>query len=226
MPSLPAATALPHASEPLLKDILVPSRTALLLIDVQVDFVSPDGVIGQAGVDIAPAHRAMDQMERLRNAARSAGVLVGFLKVVTREETDSSALKNLYARRGQPGQHAICRADEPGSDYYRLSPDAGELDVSKVLFDGFHETDLEQQLKARGIDTVLVTGVTTDCCVDQTARAAFHRDFNVIVVSDACAAYDEALHIAGLMALEKNCALLADTASILAVWAPGTVGKS
>lgn len=218
MPVLPDASALPHASETLLKSILEPSRTALLLVDVQVDFVSPDGVIGQAGVDLTSAHRAMDQMESLRNAAESVGALVGFLKVVTRAETDSSALKNLYAWRGQAGQHAICRADEPGSDYYRLAPGEGELDVSKLLFDGFHGTDLEEKLKARGIDTVLVTGVTTDCCVDQTARAAFHRDFNVIVVSDACAAYDEALHVAGLMALEKNCALLADTATVLVAW--------
>lgn len=140
---------------------------------------------------------AIDKMETLRAVAKVQGAAVAFVRVVTREETDSTALKNLYARRGRPGQHAICRADEPGSDYYRLFPEDGDIEIEKVLFDGFHGTDLEEQLRAREIDTVLVAGVTTDCCVDQTARSAFHRNFNVIVVSDACAAYEDALHAGG-----------------------------
>ncbi|MAN67736.1 cysteine hydrolase [uncultured Hyphomonas sp.] len=218
MTSSIAVEVLPHTSAGLLKDIIEPARTALLLIDVQVDFVSPEGVIGMAGVDMSSITSAIDKMETLRAAAKAQGATVAFLRVVTREETDSDALKNLYAWRGHPGQHAICRADEPGSDYFRLFPEEGDIDVEKVLFDGFFGTDLEEQLRARGIDTLIVAGVTTDCCVDQTARSAFHRNFNVVVVSDACAAYEELLHFGGLLALEKNCALLADTEAVLATW--------
>jgi len=217
MATLPAVADLPHVSRELLGEIVDPARTALVLVDVQVDFVAPDGVIGKAGVDLSPAHQAMQQMDRLRGEIKPSGGKVCFLKVVTRDETDTEALKNLYKWRGQPGQHAICRADEAGSDYYQLVPEDGDLDVEKVLFDGFYNTDLEAQLKAQSIDTLLMTGVTTDCCVDQTARSAFHRGFNVIIVSDACAAYDETLHVASLMALEKNCALLTDTQTLLSV---------
>tara|TARA_R100001244_G_scaffold20557_3_gene21174 strand:+ start:2576 stop:3253 length:678 start_codon:yes stop_codon:yes gene_type:complete len=218
MTSSIAVEVLPHTSASLLKDIIEPARTALLLIDVQVDFVSPEGVIGMAGVDMSSITSAIDKMETLRAAAKAQGATVAFLRVVTREETDSDALKNLYEWRGRPGQHAICRADEPGSDYFRLFPEEGDIDVEKALFDGFFGTDLEEQLRARGIDTLLVAGVTTDCCVDQTARSAFHRNFNVVVVSDACAAYEELLHFGGLLALEKNCVLLADTEAVLATW--------
>jgi biuret amidohydrolase len=213
-----SVAALPHMPASRLKDIIEPARTALLLIDVQVDFVSPEGVIGMAGVDLSTISAAIDKMETLRTAAKRRAATIAFLRVVTREETDSAALKNLYKWRGRPGQHAICRAGETGADYYRMFPEAGDLDVEKVLFDGFFGTDLEEQLRARGVDTVLVAGVTTDCCVDQTARSAFHRDFNVIVISDACAAYEEMLHFGGLVALEKNCALLADTETVLAAW--------
>ena len=215
MTALPSVSDLPHVGTELLSEILDPARTALVLVDVQVDFVSPDGVIGQAGVDLRPAHIAMAQMARLREALKQKGGTICFLKVVTRDETDTDALKNLYAWRGKPGQHAICRVDEAGSDYYQLVPEDGDLDIAKVLFDGFHGTELDAELKARGIDTVLMAGVTTDCCVDQTARSAFHHNFNVVVVSDACAAYEEILHVGALMALEKNCALLADTQTVL-----------
>ena len=68
------------------------------------------------------------------------------------------------------------------------------------------------------LDTLVIAGFTTDCCVDATARAAFHRNYNVFVVSDACDSYDPELHHWALKALRKNAALLVDTASVLAAW--------
>jgi nicotinamidase-related amidase len=140
------------------------------------------------------------------------------MRVVTRRETDSRALRNFMARRGREGSEAICRADDIGSDYYRIFPAAGDIEIQKVLYDSFHGTDFHEQLRARGIDTLVVCGLSTDCCVDSTARAAFHRDYDVFVVSDACAAYEPGLHESSLSAMEKNCVLLTTTAAVEAAW--------
>ncbi|HBX97217.1 MAG TPA: isochorismatase, partial [Hyphomonas sp.] len=89
MTSSLSVDALPHVDPSLLKGIIAPARTALLLIDVQVDFVSPDGVIGMAGVDMSGINSAIDKMETLRAVAKVQGAAVAFVRVVTREETDS-----------------------------------------------------------------------------------------------------------------------------------------
>lgn len=214
------AHSLPHIDAAALPDMIDPTRTALVLVDIQVDFAAPQGLLGQAGVDLSPAHKAIDLCERLVAAARASGVVVALMRVVTRPETDSRALKNFMVRRGQPGGEAICRVEGGGADYYRIFPQPGDVEIRKRLYDSFHGTDFDEQLRARGVDTLVICGLSTDCCVDQTARAAFHRDYDVFLVSDACAAYEPGLHERALSALEKNCALLTTTDAVVAAWTP------
>ncbi len=96
------------------------------------------------------------------------------MRVVTRPETDSRALKNFMARRGRAGSEAICRAGDSGFRTITASSrNAGDIEIRKVLYDSFHGTDFDEQLRARGVDTLVVCGLSTDCCVDSTARAAF-----------------------------------------------------
>jgi biuret amidohydrolase len=202
-----------------LANAIAPSRTALLIVDVQVDFVSPAGVMGQAGVDLGALEAPLDRIQALITAARKAGATLAFARVVTRPETDSQALKNLRLRMGDPPEAlAICRAGTSGADYYRVQPRGGDIEIEKPLYSGFVGTDLDARPRAHGVDTLVVAGFTTDCCVDCTVRDAFHRDYDVFVVADACAAYEENLHRGALNGLSRHCALLADTADILNAW--------
>lgn len=216
---LPAVSALPHVASGDVAAMIVPARTALVVVDVQVDFVSQQGLAGTFGVDLAPVERAVDRIEDMIAAARAAGVAVAFLRVVTRPETDSQALKLLMARRGMPGGEAICRAGSGGEDYYRLFPQPGDIEVEKRLYDGFHDTDFDARLRGQGIDTLVMTGATTECCVDSTARTAFHLGYNVLLASDACAAYDDSLHIGALHALQLSFGLLTTCDDVIAAWA-------
>ncbi len=210
---------LPHVDPAQLPGMLDPSRTALVVIDVQEDFAGPSGAMGRIGVDMSRIEPAIDRIQALIAAARAAGGHVAFARVVTRPETDSSALRLLSVRKGRsPDSVGICRAGAPGAGYYRVAPESGDLQVQKRLFDSFHETSFDADLRERGIDTLVFVGFTTDCCVDATARAAFHRNYNVFVVSDACDAYDPDLHHWALKALQKNVALLTSTAAVLAAW--------
>jgi nicotinamidase-related amidase len=199
-----------------LRSMLDLKRTALVVIDVQVDFAAADGAMAGMGADLSSIEPAIDRMAALVAAARARNVGVVWLRVVSHADTDSGAAKRLNARRGYPDSAlAVCRDGERGSQYYRLAPLDGELEISKPLYSGFHGTRLDEMLRARDIDALLLVGLTTECCVDCTARDAFHRDYDVFIVSDACAAYGGSLHLAALDSLSKNCALLADSATTL-----------
>jgi nicotinamidase-related amidase len=200
--------------------MIPPKTTALVVIDVQGDFAAPDGAMGYAGVDMRDVEPTIDRIERLIAAARKAGAALVFARVVTRPETDSDALKQLYIRKGYGAEAvAICRADTPGAAYYRVAPEPGDIEIEKPLFSSFVGTDLDAQLKARGIDTLVFTGLTTDCCVDCTARDAFHRNYHGFIVDDACSAYGHDSHAAAMLGLTKNVALAVTAAEVEAAWA-------
>jgi biuret amidohydrolase len=216
---------LPTVAGDALAPMIEPARTALLVIDVQIDFVAPDGPMGSAGVDLSTIPPALDRIHSIIAAARSSGATVGFVRVVTRPETDSDALKLLMARKGLPPESvALCRDGTRGADYYQVRPLPGELQIQKTLFSSFVGTRLEEQLRERDIDTLVVVGFTTECCVDCTVRDAFHRNFNVFIVADACAAYSSSLHYGALESLAANCALLTEADAVLKAWAPGKSG--
>jgi nicotinamidase-related amidase len=192
-----------------------PARTALLVIDIQRDFAAPGGFCERVGADLSTMEPAIDRVLSIIPAARRAGLAIVFMRVITRDETDPPAMLRLMERRGRPGGAALCRAGTEGADYYRVRPEPGDIEIEKRRFDGFLETDLDARLRERGIDAVIVTGVSTDCCVDSTARAAFQRDYDVFVTADACAAGSPHLHHGALAALEQNVALLVEARTVV-----------
>jgi len=198
---------------------IAPSRTAVLVIDVQVDFASPDGALG-AYVDMAAVQPAVAAAERLVEAARGAGVPVVFVGLFTAPETDSPSWKERMRRRGgdPDNESALCREGEVGSDFYGPKPQPDELVVKKVRYSGFVGTNLDARLNALGVDTLIVAGLTTECCVDSTVRDAFSLDYHVFVAADACAAYEPDVHAASLKVMELNSAILTDTAAIAHAW--------
>jgi nicotinamidase-related amidase len=198
---------------------IAPKRTAVLIIDMQVDFASPDGVLG-AYVDMSVVEPALAAARRLAASARAAGAPVVFVGLSTTPETDSPAWNERLRRRGGDPDvdAALCRAGQVGSDFYGPKPAPGELVVSKTRYSGFVGTDLDVRLTEMGVDTLVVAGLTTECCVDSTVRDAFDLDYHVFVVADACAAYEADIHAASLKVMELNSAILTDTAAVAAAW--------
>jgi biuret amidohydrolase len=203
-----------------LEPMIAPGHSALLIVDVQEDFASPAGAMGRIGLDLTAINAAIDQITALARAARLGGVPVVFARVITRPETDTTAMRLFMQRSGHDPDRAmeICRAGTSGAGYYRVAPQAGDLEIEKHLYSSFVGTLFDDMLRERNIDTLVVSGITTDCCVDCTVRDAFHRNYNVFVVADACAAYDEETHRAALNGLAKNCALVVDAARVTAAW--------
>jgi biuret amidohydrolase len=182
------------------------SGMALLVIDMQRDFLDPAGYVAQSGVDVNILRRTIAPIRRLLAAARSAKIRVIHTREGHRADlSDLTAFKKRRAAasgapigslgplgrllvRGEPG-HAII--DE-------LSPLHGETVIDKPGFGAFYGTDLELVLRAAGVSGLTIAGVTTDICVHSTLREAVDRGFDCTTVGDACAAGEPAIHEAML----------------------------
>ena len=208
-----------------LADWLAPSRTAVVVIDIQVDFALPEGVLGQAGLDMSVVAPAIAKATELVDLARAAGTPVVFVGLQTSAALDSPAWRERMIRRGaNPDEEsAICRAGERGAEFVGPTPLPGELVVPKIRYSGFFGTTLHAGLTALGVDTLLVCGLTTECCIDCTVRDAYHLDYQCFIATDASAAYDAAIHEAALKNLELNCAMLVDTGEVAKAWSEQTV---
>ena len=201
-----------------LENWLASSRSALVVVDMQVDFALDDGALGRAGVDLSAVPEALAAAERLAEAARSGGVPIVFVGLRTSPDTDSSAWAERSRRRGQGDGADLCREGSPGAAFVGPRPLFGERVVHKTRYSAFHETDLDIWLRAVGVDTLVVCGLTTECCVEATARDAFQRDYHVFVAPDACAAYGADIHLAALRSLDLNSAILVPSEAVIAVW--------
>ena len=199
---------------------IAPDRTALVIVDMQVDFASPEGLSGQWGLDLSTAPAALAAAERLATLARAASVPVVFVGLFTTPETDSDAWDERMRRLGNDPEAgpALCRAGSPGADFVGPQPVPGELIFSKTRYSPFWDTDIHAQLTALEVDTLVIAGLTTECCVADTAKDAFNHDYHVFVAADACAAYEPEIHAASLKVMELNSAILTDTGQIAAAW--------
>ena len=203
-----------------LQDWIAPDRTALVIVDMQVDFASPEGLSGQWGLDLSTVPPALAAADRLAASARAAGVPVVFVGLFTTPETDSDAWDERMRRLGNDPEAgpALCRAGAPGSDFVGPQPAPDELVFRKTRYSPFWDTDIDKQLEVLDVDTLVIAGLTTECCVADTAKDAFNHDYHVFIAVDACAAYEPDLHAGALKMLALNTAILTDMASVAAVW--------
>jgi len=178
-------------------------HTALLLIDMQVDFGAPDGAMARQGKDMTAVPAALANAVLLAEAARAAGVPLIFVRLLARPEG------------------GLCVEGTRGADFIGPNPQGGDVIISKSRFSAFANTGLGERLRKQGIDTLVLAGLTTECCVQASAWAAFELDFQVVLAADACAAYEdeEGLHRHALKALELSGATLAASADLAALWA-------
>lgn len=190
---------------------LDPGKTALLIIDMQRDFLEPGGFGAALGNDVSRLQVAVDPCREVLKAARNAGLLV----IHTREghRPDLADAPPLKVGRGDPAMRIgapgpmgrILIRGEPGHDIIaELYPISGEPVIDKPGKGAFYQTDLELMLRNRSIDTLLVCGVTTEVCVNTTVREANDRGFRCVVLSDCCASYFPAFHDAGLAMIKAQ----------------------
>ncbi|HEU5074492.1 MAG TPA: isochorismatase family cysteine hydrolase, partial [Polyangiaceae bacterium] len=184
---------------------VVLERTAAIIIDMQRDFLEPGGFGETLGNDVSLLRSAIPPCKALLEGLRARGVFI----IHTREghRPDLSDAHRAKVERGEPTKRIgaegpmgrILIRGEPGHDIIEeLAPKPGEPVIDKPGKGAFYATDLETVLKNRGIDTLLVCGVTTEVCVHTTVREANDRGYRCLVLSDCCASYFPRFHAIGL----------------------------
>lgn len=181
------------------------SRAALIIIDMQRDFLEPGGFGAALGNDVSLLARAIAPCRLMLEAARAAGMLV----IHTREghRPDLSDAPPAKLQRGSAEKRIgadgpmgrILIRGEAGHDIVpALAPLPGEPVLDKPGKGAFYQTDLDLMLRNRSVEMLLVCGVTTEVCVHTTVREANDRGYRCLVLGDACASYFPEFHEVGL----------------------------
>ncbi len=190
------------------------STTALLLCDLQNDFVHPDGAYGRAGLGVAEIAALPGRLRPLADRMRRGGGWIVQTQFTLVPGRDGAPMISPHLAQLRP---FLTRGDFcPGAWGHQLVDALGpaDLSVEKIAYSAFYMTRLEWVLRRAGITRLLVAGIVTNGGVASTVRDAHVRDFDVTVLADGCAAFSPTVHQTAIDALRPVCAIT-DVASAL-----------
>lgn len=198
-----------------LQDQIRPERAALLIIDMQNDFCAQGGFLQkEKGYDVGFAPAVAAHIQTALTAARAAGMLV----VWVRSHYDFKYLAAPHiVKRAREG---CCLEGSWGADFFALQPRADEPIVDKHHFSGFIGTPLDEVLRKHGIETLVVTGVATNVCVDSTLRDGFFLGYYIVLLEDCVGSNNAAGHAGTLATVRTNIGTVMPSAEWMAQLAP------
>jgi nicotinamidase-related amidase len=182
-----------------------PATTALVVIDMQRDFLEPGGFGELLGNDVSLLAAAVEPLKAVLAAARETGMTVVHTREGHRPDlTDCPPSKR--ARGGLetgigdlgPKGRILVRGEHGHDIVDELAPAPGEVVLDKPGKGSFYATDLELMLRNLGVKSLIVTGVTTEVCVHTTVREANDRGFECLVLADCCGSYFPEFHAVAL----------------------------
>ncbi len=205
--------------------------TAFLVIDMQNDFCSPGGAAHKTGADLSMYADIVPKIVRFRQVCREMRVLVIHIRLVRLPDgkSDSPSWLRLRMRKAREWN-----ADDPemwkdalegawGAEFVSgLTPEKGELVVTKFRSSAFRETSLDLILRSNGIRTVLVAGCTTEGCVESTVRDVGFYDYFPVVLEDCVGSDVRELHEASLLVMSAYRADVTRSDAVATIWATTT----
>jgi ureidoacrylate peracid hydrolase len=169
---------------------LAAERKALIVVDMQNGFLKPDGFMANAGLNIDQCIATIGPNQRVIAACREGSIPIIFTRYTLRPDyKDAGLLGDIYPALRDSKAMVIGTRDWEIAD--ELKPAPGDIILDKQRYSSFYNTNLELTLRALGVTLLVVTGVTTNICVESTVRDAFFRDFKVTVLEDCVGAVDE-----------------------------------
>jgi nicotinamidase-related amidase len=181
-------------------DNLDPRRTALVVIDMQNYFVKP-GFLGE----VPAAREVVPNINRLASALRRVGGLVVWVKNSTNDTREDWSVFHTHLMTPEKAElryRTMDEAHEGHALWHLLDAKPQDVQIVKKRFSAFLQgsSDIAEQLRARGIDTVLIAGTATSVCCDSSARDAMMLNFKTVMLADASASFSDAEHNAALNA--------------------------
>jgi nicotinamidase-related amidase len=195
-----------------LEELIDVSHTALVIVDMQKDFIEPDGVFGLMGVDLSMYCESRPRLQELLKSARENEVVVVHVQNTSLpgRASDSPAFLrfNLRMHSGARTGTEPLIYTRPGTRGHEfiddLTPVGDELVVRKYRSSAFWGTNLDLLLRSNGIQTVIVSGCTTEGCVESTARDAMFAGYYVVLAEDCVASDDPEQHDASMLLMRHR----------------------
>lgn len=185
------------------------------MVDLQNDYCHWQGAEVLNGGDVTRRTAIVPAVQRLIDAAHRASTPVIFIRTVNDPTTTSPAWA--LRRQGEGWQHPYCLTGSWGAEYFGVLPEQDDVEVTKHRFSAFVGTDLELRLRAIGRETLIITGVDTNVCVESTMRDGYMRDFACVLVTDATAAGTPEEHAAACATLGRYFGWTAKTRAVIAI---------
>jgi nicotinamidase-related amidase len=201
-----------------LEDVAQPSRAALVVVDMQRDFVAPTGACAKAGDDMTAISAMTGRLRFLIESARRHELLIVYVRSIYDPVYLAENLVEQFDRRGLKD---FCSALSSGSDFADgIGPSGApnEVVVTKHRFSAFSGTSMDLVLRSNGIKTLVMTGVATDVCVESTARDAFSNNYRVVLAEDCMTGFSAERHQASLSVLLRSFGTVASSSDITAAW--------
>lgn len=197
-----------------LPELIAPAKTAVIVVDVQNDFCEAEGALGKAGAPTAAAMEMIPNLQRLLAGARAAGAPVIFIQTIHEAATDSAAWT--WRMAGSVGN--CCRKNTWGAEFTQVGPVGDEPVVIKHRYSAFINTRLESVLRTLKVENLIMTGVSTNVCVESTARQGYMLDYNIVFLSDCTAAYSQEEHDGALYNMRSHFGVVATADDVIALW--------
>jgi ureidoacrylate peracid hydrolase len=190
------------------------SKVALLIIDMQNAFVKKEGSLSKLGINTSRTSNVIEPIKAIKAAAKKANMPVVYLKMAMRADyKDAGILQEVFPPLKDLGHCVIDTWDNEIIE--ELAPDKDDILVDKHTFSGFYNTKLESILRNLNIDTLIVTGIATNICVESTVRDGFVRNFKIIVPKEATASYDEIMEQGSFINFEFGFAKIESVEEVL-----------
>lgn len=194
-----------------------PGHTAIVVVDMQNDFCAEGGYLhNNLKADMSPngplARRIMD----LVDAGRASGIEIVWIQANYDPKYLSGQAKAKLAEKGI--ESICCEGGTWGWDFFEVNPAEGELVVEKHTYSGFFGTELDRLLRFRGINTLVMTGVATNVCVESTLRDGYFNGYYIVVPEDCVGSAAQDLHEATLRNVERTFGRVTTADAIKAVW--------
>jgi ureidoacrylate peracid hydrolase len=208
-----------------LAELVNRKHTAVIVVDMQNDFCKAGWTFDRLGIDISMYPSMLPRLSRLLTGARDIGVQVIYIQMtVLPNRMSESPAQIRFNMRLHLASHGATQPllytieDTPGQEIIaELAPEPGDLVVRKYRSSGFWGTNLDMLLRSNGIETVIVTGCTTEGCVESTARDAMFNDYYVVLPEDCVASDDPHQHEASLFLMRHRFDVVSST-DILTTW--------
>lgn len=203
-----------------LADRFDPAHTALVIVDMQYDFCVEGFAAHAAGRDVGPARAIIPNIQRLLHACRASKMPVAHVGFITLANHQSDSGPWLaQRRRSTKSSEKLGMEGSKGAEFVpELKPIEGEWQVPKHRYSAFTGTNLDVLLRSRGVRSVVITGVSTNACIDSTMRAAFEHEYYVAVPTDGVASWNHDLHKATLENCNHRIGVTPTTDELVAIW--------